>query len=63
MLKEKARTLWMALRDERGAETGEWIAILALILGVAFLVYPGALGPGLIALTGTIVGALGGIVV
>jgi hypothetical protein len=28
------------LKDERGIETLEWIAIGALILGVAFVVYP-----------------------
>jgi hypothetical protein len=51
------------LRDERGIETLEWIAIGALILGVAFVVYPGTLQPVLTALVGTIGAALGGIVI
>lgn len=51
------------LRDERGIETLEWIAIGALILGVAFVVYPGTLAPVLTALVGTIGGALAGIVI
>lgn len=49
------------LRDERGIETLEWIAIGALILGVAFVVYPGTLQPALVALVGNIATALGGI--
>jgi hypothetical protein len=51
------------LRDERGIETLEWIAIGALILGVAFVVYPGTLQPVLTALVGTIGAALSGIVI
>ena len=47
------------LRDERGIETLEWIAIGALILGVAFVVYPGTLQPALTTLVGTIATALG----
>jgi len=47
------------LRDERGIETLEWIAIGALILGVAFVVYPGTLQTGLITLVGNISTALG----
>jgi Flp pilus assembly pilin Flp len=31
------------LKDERGIETLEWIAVGALILGVAIAVYPGTL--------------------
>lgn len=49
------------LRDERGIETLEWIAIGALILGVAFVVYPGALQTALVLLVGTISTALGAI--
>jgi hypothetical protein len=51
------------LRDERGIETLEWIAIGALILGVAFVVYPGTLQPVLTGLVGTIGAALSGIVI
>jgi Flp pilus assembly pilin Flp len=51
------------LRDERGIETLEWIAIGALILGVAFVVYPGTLQAGLITLVGNISTALTGIVI
>ena len=49
------------LRDERGIETLEWIAIGALILGIAFVVYPGTLQPALTSLVTTIAGALSGI--
>jgi hypothetical protein len=49
------------LRDERGIETLEWIAIGALILGVAFVVYPGTLQPALVILVNNIATALGGI--
>jgi len=48
------------LRDERGIETLEWIAIGALILGVAFVVYPGTLQGGLIIVVNGVVTALTG---
>ena len=51
------------LRDERGLETLEWIAMGALILGVAFVVYPGTLQPALTTLVGNIGTALSGIVI
>ncbi len=51
------------LRDERGLETLEWIAMGALILGVAFVVYPGTLQPALTGVVGTISGALSGITI
>ena len=51
------------LRDERGLETLEWIAMGALILGIAFVVYPGTLQPALTALVGTISTALSGIAI
>jgi Flp pilus assembly pilin Flp len=50
------------LKDERGIETLEWIAIGALILGVAFVVYPGTLQGALTTVVGNISTALGGIV-
>ena len=51
------------LKDERGLETLEWIAMGALILGVAFVVYPGTLQPALTTLVGTISTALSGIAI
>jgi len=42
------------LKDERGIETLEWIAIGALILGVAFVVYPGTLQTALTTVVGNI---------
>ncbi len=51
------------VKDERGIETLEWIAMGALILGVAFVVYPGTLQPALTALVTRIGGALAGIVI
>ena len=47
------------LKDERGIETLEWIAMGALILGVAFVVYPNTLQPALTGLVGRISTALG----
>ena len=35
------------LRDEQGIETLEWIAVGALIVAVAIVVYPGTLQSGL----------------
>ena len=49
--------------DEQGIETLEWIAIGALILAVAFVVYPGTLQPALTSLVGTISTALSGIAI
>ena len=49
------------VKDERGIETLEWIAIGALILGIAFVVYPGTLQPALTGLVATISTALSGI--
>jgi Flp pilus assembly pilin Flp len=46
------------LRDERGLETMEWIAIGALVLGVAFVLYPGVLQTALQAVVGNISTAL-----
>ncbi len=49
------RRVWTVLRDEKGIETGEWIAILAIVLTIAFLVY-GTTGAGPLAtgLTNTV---------
>jgi len=46
------------LRDEQGIETLEWIAVGALIVAVALVVYPGTLQPGLQGVINTIVGKL-----
>jgi hypothetical protein len=51
------------LKDERGIETLEWIAIGALILGVAFAVYPGTLQLGLTQVVNNVVAALTGVVI
>jgi Flp pilus assembly pilin Flp len=51
------------LKDERGIETLEWIAIGALILGVAFAVYPGTLQTGLTTVVNNVVTALTGVVI
>ena len=36
------------LKDEQGIETLEWIAVGALIIAVALVVYPGTLQDGLV---------------
>lgn len=49
------------VRDEQGIETLEWIAVGALIVAVALVVYPGALQTALIDVVGKISTALTGI--
>ena len=62
MFLEMARRLGMVLRDERGIETAEWIAILAIVLAIAFVVYtPGGLEAGLTTVVTNITTALGGL--
>ncbi len=39
--------MWKTLRDERGLETAEWIAMLAIILAIAWVVYGVGTGSGL----------------
>lgn len=51
------------LKDERGIETLEWVAIGGLVLGVAIATYPGALGPAITGVIGNIAIALAGIAV
>jgi len=46
------------LQDTRGIETLEWIAVGALIVAVALIVYPGTLQGGLTAVVDTIVGKI-----
>ena len=50
------------LRNERGIETLEWIVMGGLILGMAIVLYPGALQTGLTTAIGTIVTAITGAV-
>jgi Flp pilus assembly pilin Flp len=49
------------VRDEQGIETLEWIAVGALIVAVALVVYPGTLQAALVTVVGTISTALTGI--
>lgn len=50
------------LRDEQGIETLEWIAVGALIVAVALVVYPGTLQDGLVTVVQAITNKLTGIV-
>jgi Flp pilus assembly pilin Flp len=49
------------VRDERGIETLEWIAVGALIVAVALVVYPGTLQDALVDVVDSISTALTGI--
>ena len=46
------------LKDEQGIETLEWIAVGALIVAVALVVYPGTLQGGLQTAINKIVGKI-----
>lgn len=50
------------LKDEQGIETLEWIAVGALIIGVAIVVYPGTLQAGLTTVIAAVVAKLTGLV-
>jgi Flp pilus assembly pilin Flp len=50
------------VKDEQGIETLEWIAVGALIIAVALVVYPGTLQGGLITVVQAITDKLTGIV-
>ena len=50
------------LEDEQGIETLEWLAVGALIIAVALVVYPGTLQTGLITVVNKITDKLTGIV-
>jgi len=50
------------LKDEQGIETLEWIAVGALIVAVALVVYPGTLQGGLQTVVTAITDKLTGIV-
>ena len=39
--------MWKILQDKRGIETAEWIAILAIVLAIAWVVYDPTAGTGL----------------
>ena len=49
------------VRDERGIETLEWIAVGALVVAMALVVYPGVLQTALVTVVGNISTALTGI--
>ncbi len=57
-MKDFLMKLWS---DEEGAETAEWLVIVALIVAVAILVYNGVLKNTLITLVGKIGTAIGAI--
>jgi Flp pilus assembly pilin Flp len=46
------------LNDEQGIETLEWIAVGALIVAVALVIYPGTLQGGLQSVINTVVGKI-----
>ena len=50
------------LKNEQGIETLEWIAVGALIVAVALVVYPGTLQDGLVTVVQAITDKLTGIV-
>jgi Flp pilus assembly pilin Flp len=50
------------VRDERGIETLEWIAVGALVVAMALVVYPGVLQTALLDVVAAISGALVGII-
>jgi Flp pilus assembly pilin Flp len=50
------------VKDEQGIETLEWIAVGALIIAVALVVYPGTLQGGLVTVVQAITDKLTGIV-
>lgn len=49
------------VKDEQGIETLEWIAVGALVVAMALVVYPGVLQDALITVVGNISTALTGI--
>ncbi|HVQ74580.1 MAG TPA: hypothetical protein VMT79_03470 [Candidatus Binatia bacterium] len=57
------KKLWAYAKDEQGIETLEWLGIGALILAVAFVVYPGTLQAELVTVATNIGAALTGIVI
>lgn len=56
------KTVLGYVRDERGIETLEWIAVGALIVALALAVYPGTLQAAINAVIADISGALTGII-
>jgi Flp pilus assembly pilin Flp len=50
------------LRDEQGIETLEWIAVAALVIAMAVVIYPGTIQDALIAVVGDISTKLTGII-
>lgn len=59
MFTEVARRIQIVLRDERGLETLEWIAMgVLIIVGVAAIAYPGGLLPAVTGAIGQVTAAL-----
>jgi len=56
------KTVLGYVRDERGIETLEWIAVGALIVALALAVYPGTLQAAINAVISDISSALTGII-
>ena len=52
---ERMQKIFGYLKDEQGIETLEWIAVGALIVAVALVVYPGTLQGGLQSVINTVV--------
>ena len=52
------RKMFGHLKDEQGIETLEWIAVGALIVAVALVIYPGTLQGGLQSAINTVVGKI-----
>jgi Flp pilus assembly pilin Flp len=51
-------TIFRYVQNEQGIETLEWIAVGALIVAVALVVYPGTLQGGLQSVINTVVGKI-----
>ena len=49
------------VKDEQGIETLEWIAVGALVVAMALVVYPGVLQDALVTVVGNISAALVGV--
>jgi hypothetical protein len=63
MLMAMFTQVWRVLRDQRGIETVEWLAVLALLTAIGFATYgAGApLAAGIGGVVAAITGALGGL--
>ena len=52
------RAIFRYVQNEQGIETLEWIAVGALIVAVALVIYPGTLQGGLQSVINTVVGKI-----